>query len=106
MKKHIFLKNGEKDRVIPLKIEPETLRSGISFYDSVTSTQDVGKIIADRLQNKPRTIIAETQKKGRGRFHRSWASPAGGLWYSIVVFPKFAQGENNLLSLKSFYYVP
>ena len=99
MKKQIFLRNGEKDLIVPARIEPKTLQSGISCYDSVTSTQDVGKIIADRLSNKPRTIVANAQKKGRGRFHRSWASPKGGLWYSTVLFPKFAPGENNQLSL-------
>ena len=99
MKKQIFLKADDKDKFILSDVEPRALQTGISYYESVTSTQDVGKIIADRLSKTPRTIIADTQKKGRGRFHRGWSSPAGGLWYSTVLFPKFVPGENNQLSL-------
>jgi BirA family transcriptional regulator, biotin operon repressor / biotin---[acetyl-CoA-carboxylase] ligase len=30
-------------------------------------------------------ILAEIQEKGRGRFNRQWISPAGGLWFTIVL---------------------
>lgn len=32
-------------------------------------------------------ILAETQKEGRGRLSRSWASPPGGIWMSLIVRP-------------------
>ena len=32
-------------------------------------------------------ILAETQKEGRGRLSRSWASPPGGIWMSLVLRP-------------------
>ncbi len=32
-------------------------------------------------------ILAETQKEGRGRLSRSWASPPGGIWMSLVLKP-------------------
>ena len=32
-------------------------------------------------------ILAETQKEGRGRLSRNWASPPGGIWMSLVLKP-------------------
>lgn len=39
-------------------------------------------------------ILAETQKKGRGRFERVWLSPQGGLWFTIILKTKLE--EKNL----------
>jgi BirA family biotin operon repressor/biotin-[acetyl-CoA-carboxylase] ligase len=33
-------------------------------------------------------VVAETQRAGRGRFGRTWYSPRGGLWFSILIKPK------------------
>jgi BirA family biotin operon repressor/biotin-[acetyl-CoA-carboxylase] ligase len=35
--------------------------------------------------------ISETQSAGRGRFGRSWTSPAGGIWLSILLRPEGRQ---------------
>ena len=32
-------------------------------------------------------ILAEIQKEGRGRLSRSWASPPGGIWMSLILKP-------------------
>jgi BirA family biotin operon repressor/biotin-[acetyl-CoA-carboxylase] ligase len=33
-------------------------------------------------------ILAETQKEGRGRLSRPWASPPGGIWMSLILKPE------------------
>jgi BirA family biotin operon repressor/biotin-[acetyl-CoA-carboxylase] ligase len=38
-------------------------------------------------QQSGSVILAETQKEGRGRLSRSWASPPGGIWMSLIVRP-------------------
>ncbi len=38
-------------------------------------------------QQSGSVILAETQKEGRGRLSRSWASPPGGIWMSLVLRP-------------------
>ncbi len=38
-------------------------------------------------QQSGSVILAEIQKEGRGRLSRSWASPPGGIWMSLVLKP-------------------
>jgi len=38
-------------------------------------------------------VVAETQTAGRGRLGRGWASPKGGLWFSVVLRPEIRAGE-------------
>jgi len=33
-------------------------------------------------------VVSEIQTRGRGRSGRSWKSPKGGLWFSLVIRPK------------------
>ena len=33
-------------------------------------------------------MVSEVQTRGRGRSGRSWKSPRGGLWFSIIIRPK------------------
>jgi len=33
-------------------------------------------------------VVSEVQTHGRGRSGRSWRSPKGGLWFSIIIRPK------------------
>ncbi|HDI31747.1 MAG TPA: biotin--[acetyl-CoA-carboxylase] ligase, partial [Thermofilum sp.] len=54
-------------------------------YNKVTSTMDVAwKLLTEGL-HKWTIIVAEEQYKGRGRHGRTWASPKGGLWMSLIV---------------------
>lgn len=54
----------------------------------VTSTQDVAHELArDGKLSHSMVIIAKEQTKGRGRYDRTWLSPEGGLYISIVLKP-------------------
>jgi len=46
-------------------------------------------------------VVAETQTKGRGRLGRTWVSPEGGLWLSIVLRPKTTPKHASMLTLLS-----
>ena len=58
---------------------------------TVDSTQDEARRLLDAGEAGPRHIIvADQQTDGRGRFGRSWLSPAGGL-YATFVTPRHEQ---------------
>ncbi len=59
---------------------------GLLRFKQVASTQDVlRRLIKNR---KEIAVFAYRQTKGRGRHKREWFSPAGGLYLSVLVFPK------------------
>ncbi|MEM2083794.1 MAG: biotin--[acetyl-CoA-carboxylase] ligase [Nitrososphaerota archaeon] len=55
-------------------------------YKKVSSTQDIAKKLAEK-NVKEAIVIAKEQTHGRGRYERTWFSPIGGLWFSILLRP-------------------
>lgn len=59
----------------------------LRILTAVSSTNEAALACARDCQNGT-VILAETQTKGRGRLSRSWASPPGGIWMSLILKPK------------------
>ena len=57
----------------------------VTVLDAVDSTNLEARRIADAGDLTPRVIIARRQTGGRGRLGRSFHSPAGGLYLSILL---------------------
>ena len=73
---------------ISFNLKTKIIGSNILYFKSLSSTNLYAKNL---IKNKPiegTVIIADTQTKGRGRKNRSWFSPEGGLWFSIILYPK------------------
>jgi BirA family biotin operon repressor/biotin-[acetyl-CoA-carboxylase] ligase len=66
----------------------------IHHYQEVDSTMDIAdELMQDFLkQARPKdkgiVVVADKQRKGRGRLGRSWYSPEGGLWFTLGFIPK------------------
>ncbi len=61
-------------------------------FSYVSSTQDIAKnVLRENV-----VILADTQQNGRGRFGRTWHSPPGGLWMSVILRPRI---DSHLISL-------
>ena len=54
-------------------------------YDSVTSTNQVLRELAGEGVQPGTVVIGKVQTKGKGRMTRTWESPEGGLWLSILI---------------------
>lgn len=52
-------------------------------FSQIDSTNDFIRKNINKIEI-PSIVIAKTQEKGRGRFGRLWASPVGGLYFSLV----------------------
>ncbi|KPJ71846.1 hypothetical protein AMJ52_08300 [candidate division TA06 bacterium DG_78] len=55
-------------------------------FKEVSSTQDIAKRFIRKHEEI--AIASLSQKRGRGRHGRIWFSPTGGLYLSLVLFPK------------------
>lgn len=53
-------------------------------YDTIDSTNEQARLLADQHPEQVLLVTAETQTAGRGRRGRSWQSPRGGVWMSLV----------------------
>jgi BirA family biotin operon repressor/biotin-[acetyl-CoA-carboxylase] ligase len=75
------------------KLQTEWLGQSIFFTHLVRSTNDWAKKLAELGANEGTVTIAETQTSGRGRIGRTWISPIGGLYFSVILRPKLKPAE-------------
>lgn len=70
-------------------------------YGAVSSTNEVLKRLAEDGVEPGTVVVAEVQNKGRGRLDRTWESPKGGLWLSVLLDAEkqTAEGKTGLITL-------
>ena len=71
------------------------------YFDSVDSTQNQALKMADDPANNGTIIVAAKQTGGKGRRGRKWVSPKGGIWFSIILQPKFDISITTLFPIAS-----
>lgn len=60
----------------------------VYLYDEVSSTLDVAHRLAMGGADDATLVVADRQRRGRGRGGKSWASePAAGVWATVVLRP-------------------
>ena len=64
----------------------------LHYFDRVSSTMDVLHELAGRGAEAGCAVLAREQLRGRGSRGRSWYSPPGGLWLSVLFRPPIVQG--------------
>ena len=57
----------------------------IHRFDSVSSTMDVARDLLSADAIPPYAVLAKQQEKGMGRHQRSWSSPSGNFYATLVV---------------------
>ncbi|MBV4436973.1 biotin--[acetyl-CoA-carboxylase] ligase [Clostridium tyrobutyricum] len=58
------------------------------YFDSIDSTNTVGKKLAEKGEPNGTIIVSEEQTMGHGRLGRNWVSPKyKGIWLSIILRP-------------------
>ena len=65
----------------------------IRYYTSLPSTNDVARKAAFEGAPAYFTVAAEQQTAGRGRLGRTFASPPGGAYFSVVLRPHLPPAE-------------
>jgi len=57
------------------------------YLPEVLSTNALARELAQRGSPEGTLVVAESQTGGRGRLGRSWVSPPGGIWLSLLLRP-------------------
>ncbi|MHA1957915.1 MAG: biotin--[acetyl-CoA-carboxylase] ligase [Candidatus Thorarchaeota archaeon] len=88
----------EVDRILE-GIKSKTLSPAILFFEILESTNDYAKDLIAEDVVEGTIVIVDQQTRGRGRQDRSWHSPVGGTYFSIVLKPKLSFEQIPLISL-------
>ena len=70
-------------------LNTEFLGKRVYYFDTIDTTQNFAMKIASKSNENGTVVISKKQTGGRGRMKRKWKSPAGGIWMSIILHPKF-----------------
>ena len=85
---------------VATRLETKWLGHSINYDESVTSTNEVAKKLANAGCEDGLVCIAEEQVGGKGRLARVWFSPyAHGIWFSVVLKPPFMPSEASKCTL-------
>jgi len=71
----------------------------ILHYAEVASTNTLAMDLARKGAVDGTVVIAETQTGGKGRLGRTWSSPAGNLYVSVVLRPAVPISKSPLITL-------
>lgn len=94
------------ESLVPFELEAACAAAGVHRYccevihfDSVVSTNDIAKRLAADGAAEGTIVVAEQQSGGRGRRGRAWASPRGGIWFSLILRPQVLPASAPLITL-------
>lgn len=100
---------GQTSQEIGAPLSEPNIRSGlvtkrignaIHLFQEVDSTNDEAAGLAARGAPEGVVVIADSQRRGRGRLGRRWASPGGvGLYLSVILRPPIQPHEAPALTL-------
>jgi BirA family biotin operon repressor/biotin-[acetyl-CoA-carboxylase] ligase len=92
------------DLLIPSEINPllgtKWIGRKIHLFETVDSTNTKAYEFALRGAGEGEVVVAESQKKGRGRLGREWFSPPfSNLYLSVILRPKIPPHQASLITL-------
>ncbi len=68
-------------------LDTRTVGHPVLLHPELDSTMDEVARLSDGGAKEGTVVVAEVQTAGRGRFGRTWVSPEGNLWVSILLRP-------------------
>lgn len=75
-------------REISNGLNTKFIAKNLYLYNEVGSTNTLAKYLAKNGIENGSVVISEKQNSGRGRTGKSWESPLGGVWMSIILSPE------------------
>ena len=72
---------------ISKNLDTRYIGKNLYVYSEVTSTNSIARFLSENGVENGSVVISEIQTSGRGRSGKSWQSPLGGVWLSIILAP-------------------
>jgi len=86
------------EELFPL-LATTTFGRTIVYKDTIDSTNRYAKELAEKGAEEGTVVIANEQRRGKGRLDRRWVSPPGGIWLSIILRPAIPLQEASKFTL-------
>lgn len=89
-------------------IIPEEIKNGldsniigkeIHYFKEINSTNLFAKQLVHEGACEGTVVVADIQIRGRGRKDRTWSSPFGGLWFSVILYPHIPPERGMLVTM-------
>ena len=84
---------------VKLGLGTKTIGKEILHYAEIASTNILAMDLAQKGAVDGTVVIAETQTGGKGRLGRSWTSPRGNLYVSVILRPSVPISKAPLITL-------
>ena len=80
-------------------LNTKCIGKNLYVFNEVRSTNTVAKFLSMNGAENGSVIISEKQTAARGRSGKSWESPLGGVWLSIILQPNVVYSKLPLITL-------
>lgn len=80
-------------------LNTKCIGKNLYIYSEVSSTNTVAKFLSETNAENGSVVISEKQSGARGRSGKSWESPLGGVWLSIILTPDVDHSKIPLITL-------
>ncbi len=84
---------------ISKNLNTKYIGKNLYIYNEVKSTNTVAKFLSENSAENGSVVISEKQTDARGRSGKSWESPLGGVWLSIILQPDVDHSHIPLITL-------
>ncbi len=87
---------------------PEEIKTGLDskiigreiyYFKEINSTNLYAKKLIHEGAQEGTVIVSDIQLSGRGRKDRTWSSPMGGLWFSIILYPQLPPEKGMIVTM-------
>ncbi len=85
----ILLDDSDFKTKLSNSLKTNWIGKSIILFKELDSTQEYALSLPISKSIHGTTVIAKKQNMGKGRIGRTWISPEGGLWMSIILRPYF-----------------
>lgn len=82
-------------------LDTKIIGKKIVHFETTDSTNLYAKKLVDAGAKEGTVVVSDVQTRGRGRKDRYWSSPKGGLWFSIILYPKISPEKGMQITMSS-----